>query len=107
MTNDEQFDLLCSELTAINDILNRRSIIFNDLQSGANRFKIIADTNPHLLFEILGGDEDEIELSNWAFEYSYSEYLENREEDDDLIEEKDWDMDEKVSRELRIQDIGM
>ena len=92
---NEKEDSLWLELIEIENIVYRRSLIFNDINSGNNRFELIAENDPFRLFELLGGDEADSIKNNWAFKYTYENYLE--EEDKEYVEKEanEWDVDEK------------
>jgi hypothetical protein len=92
---DSKEDHLWKELIEVENISDRRSLIFNDVHSKNQRYKILAETDPFRLFEILGGDESEAVRYNWAFKYTYEDYLEDEDAEYDQNEKKNWDLEEK------------
>jgi hypothetical protein len=97
-------NLLIDELSSIENIQERRKIIFSDIHSPNPRFKAIADESPHLLFEILGGNESNIVTQNWAIEYNYEDYLEEYGVEFDEKESKKWNLEERSIQ--RAHDLG-
>jgi hypothetical protein len=99
-------DSLISELNAINEIESRRSLINEDIISGVLKFKPIADLKPMLLFELLGGDINDIEKENYAdpldeedYNEIYSEEEEEAEENEEEIEEDDSESEDEYDEE--------
>jgi hypothetical protein len=90
-------DSLIAELNAINEIEDRRSLIYEDIINGSLKFKPLADQKPMLLFELLGGDITDIEKENYASpldEEDYNEIYSEEEEDGDSENEDDDDDEE-------------
>jgi len=90
-------DSLIAELNAINEIEDRRFLINGDIISGSLKFKPLADQKPMLLFELLGGDINDIEKENYASpvdEEDYNEIYSEEEEDGDSENEDDDDDEE-------------
>ena len=90
-------DSLIAELNAINEIEDRRCLINGDIISGSIKFKPLADQKPMLLFELLGGDINDIEKENFAYpldEEDYNEIYSEEEEDGDSENEDDDDGEE-------------
>jgi hypothetical protein len=95
MTEENKIELLWSELTSIKNIEDRIVAIYKDIQSDLCKYKIIAEQDPHRLFELLGGDDSEITSSNWAFEYTYEDYIGENDIEYDANEAKEWDLEKK------------
>lgn len=95
MSEKENLDSLLIELSAMTDFNERRVAIFKDIQSGTLKYKCLAEKEPYKLFKMLGGDETEIVLSNWALEYTYADYLEDNELEYDQNEADNWDLEER------------
>ena len=91
----KEIEILWLELTSISNIDDRRVAIYNDTKSKTPRYKVLAEENPHLLFELLGGDDSELDTMNWAFEYSYKDYIEEYDIEYDSTEADGWDLEEK------------
>ena len=97
MYNTIILDSLISELQAINQIDDRRFLINDDIINGSNKFKPLADQRPMLLFELLGGDINDILKENYASpldEEDYNEIYSEVEEDGDSENEADDDDEE-------------
>ncbi|MDA8980018.1 hypothetical protein N9G63_03140 [Chitinophagales bacterium] len=95
MTQENKIELLWSELTSIDNIDDRKMTIYKDVQSNSRKYQILAEEDPNRLFEILGGDHSEITTSNWAFEYSYEDYIQENDIEYDVNEANEWDLEEK------------
>jgi len=94
---NKKFDLnnLWLELTKIKDFETLRSMIYKDSSSKNNRYKLIADDDPLRFFELLGGDEAEAERFNWAYEYTYKDYINEYGINYNKSDEKSWDLENK------------
>ena len=86
---------LWSILEEINSTNERSRRIYQDLVSKANVFKPLVEDNPYRLFELLGGDVLEAERTNWAFEYTYENYLEYSGEEFDIRKAESWNIEER------------
>ena len=95
MTQEDKTELLWSELTSIKNIDERIVAIHNDIKSKSLKYQILAENQPYRLFELLGGKDSEIYTSNWAFEYTYEDYIQECEIEFDSQESDDWDLEEK------------
>ena len=78
-------DSLISALNAISEIESRRSLINEDIISSTLKFKSLADHKPLKLFELLGGDINDIAKENYAPELD--------EEDFDEVDEQEVEED--------------
>jgi hypothetical protein len=101
-------DSLITELNAINEIEDRRSLINEDINNGSNKFKPLADQKPMLLFELLGGDINDIEKENYASPldeedyndiYSEEEEVDNKSEEDDVADDEEFEGDDEYDEE--------
>lgn len=71
-----KMEKLWQTIEQIEDINDRIRLIYDDIQSGRNKFKGISIKNSFKLFTFLGGDTCDVEATdNWAFEYKYEEYI--------------------------------
>jgi hypothetical protein len=95
MTQENINELLWSELSSINNIDDRIVAIYKDIQSDLRKYQILAEEEPQRLFELLGGSDSEITTSNWAFEYSYEDYIQENDIEYDANEANEWDLEEK------------
>ena len=88
---------LLLELSSLENIEDRKLMIVSDLKSGNHKFKNIAKNQPFNFFKLLGGDEDElVPTHNWAYKFTYADYLEcNPEIIYSAEEEKKWDLEQK------------
>ena len=93
MAEENNIELLWSELTSIDVIDDRKIAIYKDVQSNFRKYQILAEEDPHRLFEILGGDDSEITTSNWAFEYSYEDYIQENDIEYNENEANEWDLE--------------
>jgi hypothetical protein len=92
MTQENKIELLWSELTSIKSIDDRIVAIYKDIQSDSRKYKILAKEDPNRLFELLGGDDSKIKTSNWAFEYTYEDYIQVNDIEYDENEANEWDL---------------
>jgi hypothetical protein len=90
-----QEELLWQELESLDDYIERILLIHQDISSGCLKYKILADNDPFRLFEDLGGNESDIETSNWALPYSYDDYIEENDLEYDSAEAELWDLEER------------
>ncbi len=95
MTQENYIELLWSELTSFINIDERIAAIYKDIQSDLRKYQILAEEDPNLLFELLGGDDSKIKTSNWAFEYTYEDYIQENDLEYDANEANEWDLEEK------------
>lgn len=84
------------ELTSLESIDDRIHLIYHDIQSGEFKYQELAAENPLRLFELLGGNTSEVEITHkWASEYTYQNYIEYNDLEYEVIEAKKWDLDQK------------
>lgn len=95
MAQSQNLEILWAELSSIENIDDRKVIIYNDKESISPKYKLLAEEDPQRLFELLGGDDSDIYTQNWAFEYSYEDYIEEYGIDYDPKEADAWDLEEK------------
>ena len=88
-------DDLRLELTLVESISTRRSIVYYDLKNKKHRYKVLADNDPSLFFDLLGGDVSNANRRNWAYEYTYEDYIENSGEQYDKNDAKLWDTEQE------------
>jgi hypothetical protein len=88
-------DNLWLELTKIDNIVKRRSLIFDDVKSGRKRFEVLAENDPFRFFELLGGDESSAIRYDWAFEYTYNDYIDSNGLEYDENDADNWDLEEE------------
>jgi hypothetical protein len=93
--NHKQLEELWSELEAIKNLDRLIVLIDEDRKKKSPEFKILAETDPQRLFEHLGGDESDISECNWAFEYTYDNYISDYELDFDKTEADQWNLEEE------------
>ena len=92
------------ELEFINDISERIRIVYRDTNLKRSKFKKITEDNPFRMFEILGGNiQDVYRASNWAPEYFYNDYIEEQGKEFDPKEAKNWDLEkESIERAINL-----
>lgn len=95
MSQENKIELLWSELTLMNDVDDRKLAIYSDAKNNFHKYKILAEEDPHRLFEILGGNDSEVTTSNWAFEYSYEDYILENDIEYDVNDANDWNLEGK------------
>ena len=95
MSQDQNVEVLWSELTSIGSIDDRRVVVYNDKNKKSPKYQVLAEKDPERLFELLGGDDAEIEPNNWAFEYTYEDYIAENDLEYDPAEAELWDVEEK------------
>ncbi len=95
MTQENKIERLWSELTSISNIDDRIVAIWTDIKSDLRKYQILAEEDPHRLFELLDGNESKIIMSNWAFEYSYEDYIQKYDIEYDANDANEWDLEEK------------
>ena len=83
------------ELESISNIGDRIIAIHEDIVNNILKYQDLAEDNPQRLFDLLGGDEGDIRNLNWASEYSYEDYIQEKDLDFDQEEEDEWDLEEK------------
>lgn len=93
--NQKNLEELWSELEAVKNLDRLIALIDEDRKKKTPKFKTLAETDPQRLFELLGGDESDISESNWAFEYTYENYIADYELDFDKTEADQWDLEEE------------
>jgi hypothetical protein len=86
---------LWAEIESIKNLEERVIVIHKDITDNINRYKVLAEENPYRLFELLGGDDSSILTKNWAFEYTYEDYIEENDIEYDSKEKENWDLAEK------------
>lgn len=88
-------EIIWSKLESIDSKDSIRKVIQDDVKSKKPVFKILSETDPQRLFEILGGYDFEIEMNNWAFEHTYEQYISDYDIEYDEVEALTWDLEEK------------
>lgn len=95
MSPKQKSAILWSELTSVTDIKDRRLIIYKDAKCKLPKYLILAEEDPHRLFELLGGNDSEIETFNWAFEYTYEDHIEESGDEYNAEKADAWNLEEK------------
>jgi hypothetical protein len=93
--NKSDLEIIWSKLESIDSTDRIRQLIHDDVKSKKPVFKILSETDPQRLFVLLGGDNFEIEMNNWAFEYTYEQYISDYDIEYDEAEALTWDIEEK------------
>lgn len=84
------------DLTSLESIDDRIHLIYHDIQSSEFKYQELAAGNPLRLFEMLGGNTSEVEITHkWAPEYTYQNYIEDNDLDFEEIEAKNWKLEQK------------
>lgn len=84
------------DLTSLESIDDRIHLIYHDIQSSEFKYQELAAGNPLRLFEMLGGNTSEVEITHkWASEYTYQMYIEDNDLDFEEIEAKNWKLEQK------------
>jgi hypothetical protein len=92
MSNIEE---LWYSIESVNSHSERIKLIFRDINDHSNLYKTLADNDPDRLFKLLGGDEADAELTNWAFVYTYEDHIEYYNLEYDSDEAELWDVEER------------
>ncbi len=95
MSQKQKIEILWSELTLIENINDRRVLIHSDVKNKRPKYEILAKDDPYRFFELLGGDKSEINSNNWAFEYTYEDYIEENDIEYDPEQADGWDLEGK------------
>jgi hypothetical protein len=95
MTQKTSLEKLWAELESIKKINERVILVHRDITDNENRYKVLAEEDPYRLFELLGGDDTDLLTTNWAFEYSYEDYVNENGLEYDTQEADQWDKEEK------------
>lgn len=80
-TNEEaaRLESLFNELQSKDDVEVRKLMIFHDSTKKRPRYQAIAASDPYRFFKLLGGKLDNVmPTHNWAYEYSFDDYLEDQ-----------------------------
>ena len=115
--SEEEIQDLWDEVLSIEDIDDRRKLIFADAKKRRPRYKILAEKSPFDLFLELGGIEwDIVPTHNWAFEYTYDDWVnyyggeedetdadEDENENEDELESDQNELDEGSKNDLRTE----
>jgi hypothetical protein len=95
MKQKTEMEKLWTEIESIKNIKKRVILIYKDISDNINRYEGLSEEDPYRLFELLGGDDSDLTTTNWAFEYTYKEYIEENDIEYDPTEERKWDLEEK------------
>ena len=95
MSQNQKTEILWSELTLIENINDRRVLIHNDTKIKMPKYQILAEDDPYRFFELLDGDKSEINSNNWAFKYTYEDYIQENDIEYDPEEADEWDLEGK------------
>ena len=104
MTKNQKIEKLWSEIEIVENIQDRIILIHEDISTKKNKYKVLAKNDPYRLFQLLGGDEDEISRTNWAYEYTYQDYINQYDIEYDAEDADRWDTEEKSIE--RAHDLG-
>ena len=88
---------LWQEISSLETIQERRMKVLEDVNSKKHRYKKLAESEPHVFFELLGG-EDQGNRSFWAHEFTYEEHLKDNGEEYDEEAAKCWDLEAESIR---------
>ena len=88
-------EIIWSKLESIGSIDRIREVNQEDVKLKKPAYKILSETDPQRLFDLLGGNDFEIEMNNWAFEYPYEQYISDYDIEYDEVEALNWDVEEK------------
>jgi hypothetical protein len=84
------------DLTSLKSNDDRIHLIYHDIQCNEFKYQELAAENPLRLFELLGGNTSEVEITHkWAPEYTYQNYIEDNDLDFEEIEAKNWKLEQK------------
>jgi hypothetical protein len=95
MVQKRDLETLWTEISSITSVDERRTLVYNDTESKKPKYKVLAEEDPYRLFNLLEGDEADICKTNWAYEYTYDEYVDDNGLDYDEEEADNWDLEEQ------------
>ena len=95
MAKQQDLEPLWAEISSIASVDERRTLIYNDSEFRRPKYKVLAEHDPYRLFNLLEGDEANISTSNWAYDYTYEEYVEDNDLEYDEDEAEGWDLEEQ------------
>lgn len=93
---EKNIEQLWLELESIEPIDERRISVFKDTKKKKPKYKKLADADVYRFFEILGGNEIDVEQThNWAFEYNYEDFISDNGLEYSKKDAKKWDLKEE------------
>ena len=92
---NSNIELIWNALEAHDSVDKIREIVFEDVKSKKHVLKGLAESDPHRLYNLLNGDEFEIQVTAWAPEFTYEQYVNENDLEFDELEKSNWDVEEK------------
>lgn len=90
-----EIELLWNRLGAFGSVEKIRKVIQMDVNSKDQVLKILAESDPRRLYNLLNGDEFELDITAWAPEFTYEQYVNEYELESNELDESNWDVEEK------------
>lgn len=88
-------ELIWDALVAYGSVDQIRKIVFEDVNSKKQALKGLAESDPNRLYNLLNGDEFELQVTAWALEFTYEQYVNENDLEFDELEKSNWDVEEK------------
>ena len=88
-------ELIWDALEAYDSVDQIRKIVFEDINSKKPVLKGLAETDPIRLYNLLNGDEFELQITAWAPEFTYEQYVNDYDLEFNELEKSIWDVEEK------------
>jgi hypothetical protein len=87
---------LWSHIEQLSSTDERMDVILADIKNSTFIYKELANENPQRLFELVGGDVSNVDVTHrWATEYSYDSYIDDYELEFNELEANAWNIEEK------------
>lgn len=94
-------ELIWDALEAYDSVDQIRKIVFEDVNSKKPALKGLAETDPIRLYNLLKGDEFELQITAWAQEFTYEQYVNDYDLEFNELEKSTWDVEEKSKERAR------
>lgn len=87
---------LWSHIEQLSSTEERMDVILTDIKNSTFIYKELAIENPQRLFELVGGDVSNVDVTHrWATEYTYQNYIDDYELEFNELESGSWNIEEK------------
>jgi hypothetical protein len=90
-----EIELIWNRLEAFGSVEKIRQVIQMDVNSKDQVLKILAESDPNRLYNLLNGDEFELQVTAWAPEFTYEQYVNEYDVEFSELDKLNWDVEEK------------
>jgi hypothetical protein len=90
-----EIELIWNRLEAFGSVEKIRQVIQMDVNSKDQVLKILAESDPNRLYNLLNGDEFELQVTAWAPEFTYEQYVNEYDVEFSELDKLNWDIEEK------------